>query len=68
MTPFSSETAATLERLRREEGCLWEITLPREDAGWLTCILRWPDRVVRGEGPSAEEAMRAVMRAAGLLE
>ena len=30
--------------------------------------LRWPDRVVRGEGPSAKEAMGAAMRAAGLLE
>ncbi|MBA3689515.1 MAG: hypothetical protein H0W81_11935 [Chloroflexi bacterium] len=82
-SPFSAETTATLERLLREEACHWEITLPREDAGRLadpeddspstqgiawTCVLRWPTRVVRGEGPSAEEAMRAAFGAAGVTE
>ena len=79
-SPFSAKTAATLRRLEDEEGCNWEITLSRADAQraasargdpgrargltW-TCILRWPDRMVSGEGPSAEEAMRAALREAG---
>ena len=83
MPPFSTETTATLERLRDEEGCDWEITLPRADANRLadpaddspsaeaiawTCVLRWPDRFVRGEGPSAEGAMRAALREAGVTD
>lgn len=81
LSPFSAQTAAALQRLEVEEGCNWEITLSSTDAAraarggyepssvrdlaW-TCILRWPDRMVRAEGPSAEEGMQHALRAAGV--
>lgn len=81
--PFSAKTAAELQRLEDEEGCLWQITLAREgpnripeadhhpsSARGLTwkCVLRCPTRIMRAQGPSAEEAMRAALRQAGAAE
>lgn len=80
-SPFSAEVTEILGRLRDDEGCIWQISISRRAASRLakdryrlpvtrgvnwTCILRWPDRVVSAEGASAEEAMRAALRDAGV--